>query len=683
MPDYNNLSDIDLSLIVNGRGDEISEAAKKYLAGEEFGTMETLGRGVERGFTSSMRGIAGFFGAEDGNDLEDKQKESEWRMMADTNPVAAYTGMIGGSIFDPVTIPAAFLKPIKLATTTGTMAARGAVAGAAGGAVEPIYSEYGDSRALNVGAGAAFGGALGGAIGKIFGKSDVEGKVAKAAVDDAAKAETPQANAVDEILNIEEPIFPAGKNVEWDEASQSMAVVEDVIPPVDFNLPRTLTGAKPRFNKFNTAFDNDIDRAFYIVGNPATKSKEHDAYVNWLQDVTGLDEAGVKSAAKSARKELVVNLSKAPETDGVLTSPRSSVAAKIIEAKTQPVRTVTPVEPTRLKKIDNLGDPADLDMLKRAGIEVRINKNGSATFHHANLPNKPFMTGLAVESRLKAAGLDLDLPGWKAAIKEMKKQADEMGPKQTDDTRAAVTQRDFWTNKADPRAELMTREFWSNQVPTQAVADAKGAAKVAPEPIAGDVPVTGRAQQMGSVGSAGVDPKTQYANEFAEAFMPEGVTRIPTTELVNRSLSFNDARKMFPKDGPDALSDENLTAALKRLNEIIKQHGSIEGWMISKARRKAAMTPEEATAFEPFYRTVMAEREKVLDNLYAKLKSRQPLTDAELEQAHIDIMYYDGVRLFKKNEGTKASRALSSFKLLTDKALKNENVKRLFPNVSC
>ena len=105
--------------------------------------------------------------------------------------------------------------------------------------------------------------------------------------------------------------------------------------------------------------------------------------------------------------------------------------------------------------------------------------------------------------------------------------------------------------------------------------------------------------------------------------------------------------------------------------------------MLSKARRKSAMTREEATAFEPFYRTVMLERERVLDDLAAKINARQPISDAELEKAHIDILYYDGIRLFKKNEGTKASRALSSFKLLTDKALKNENVKRLFPNVSC
>ena len=692
MPDYNKLSDIDLSLIVNGRADEISEAAKRYLAGEEFGTMETLGRSAERGFTSFGRGIAGFFGTEanDENELEDKQKEAEWRMMTDTNPVAAYTGFIGGSILDPFTIPAAFLKPIKFASATGTMAARGAVAGAAGGAVEPIYSEYGDSRALNVAAGTAFGGALGGAIGKIFGKSDVEGKVAKAEVDDAAKAETSQANAVDEILGIEEPIFPAGKNVEWDEATQSMAVVEDVVPDFNLNLPRTLAGAKPRFNKFKAEFDNDIDKALYIIGDARTKSKAHDAYVAWLQEVTGLDEANLKTTAQKARKELGVSLSRADKGDDVLTAPASSVATRIIEAKRQPVRTVTPVQPSRLKKVDNLGDPADLDMLKRAGIEVRINKSGSATFHHANKPNKPFMNGLEVDSRLRAAGIELDLPSWKAALKEMKRQADEMGPKQP--TRDAIVEREFWSDKPDPK---LSKQAWTDKpiktkeeieaeiVPTQAVAEAKAKATAAPEPIAGDAPMTGRAEQPRSAGSAGVDPKAQYANEFSEAFMPPGATRMPTTELINRSLSFEDARKMFPKEGPDALSDDNLRAALATLKRIVREKGSIEAWMLSKARRKSAMTREEATAFEPFYRTVMLERERVLDDLAAKINARQPISDAELEKAHIDILYYDGIRLFKKNEGTKASRALSSFKLLTDKALKNENVKRLFPNVSC
>lgn len=678
MPDYNNLSDIDLSLIVNGRADEISEAAKRYLAGEEFGTMETLGRGVERGFTSSIRGIAGFFGDDD-NNLEDKQKEAEWRMMADTNPVAAYTGMIGGSILDPVTIPAAFLKPIKFASATGTMAARGAVAGATGGAIEPIYSEYGDSRALNVGAGAAFGGALGGAIGKIFGKSDVEGKVAKATVDDAAKAETPDAKAVDEIINIEEPIFPAGKNVEWDEATQSMAVVEDVPQPLP-SLSSTLSTPITHSGKVKATFDNPFDQAVYgALRNTANKQ----GYIDWLAQHTNLPETDVKNLVKQQGPKLASKVANAEPVDGVVRISEPSDFASVFTAEvTKPVRVSTPVQPSRLKKVTDFAQD-DLDMLKRAGIEVRINKNGSATFHHANLPNKPFMTGIDLDTRLKAAGIEMDIPGWKAYVKELKKQAEAMGPKQTETTRNAVTERAFWTDKTDPRAELMTRQYWSDRVPTQAMDEAKAAAKAAPEPIAGDVPMTGRARQMGSVGSAGVDPKVQYANEFAEAFMPAGVTRLPTTELVNRSLSFEDARKMFPSQGPDALSDDNLRGALAKFRDIIRQHGSIEGWMISKARRKAAMTPEEATAFEPFYRTVMAERERVLDDLYTKLKSRQPLTDAELEQAHIDIMYYDGVRLFKKNEGTKASRALSSFKLLTDKALKNENIKRLFPNVSC
>ena len=50
-------------------------------------------------------------------------------------------------------------------------------------------------------------------------------------------------------------------------------------------LPRDLAGAKPRGpgGKATLSFDSDVDKALYIIGNPATRSKAHDAYVGWLE----------------------------------------------------------------------------------------------------------------------------------------------------------------------------------------------------------------------------------------------------------------------------------------------------------------------------------------------------------------------------------------------------------------
>ena len=46
-------------------------------------------------------------------------------------------------------------------------------------------------------------------------------------------------------------------------------------------------------------------------------------------------------------------------------------------------------------------------------------------------------------------------------------------------------------------------------------------------------------------------------------------------------------------------------------------------------------------------------------------------------------MYYTGIALFKKNEGSKAGRALNAFRLISEKARKGQNLNNIFPGVVC
>ena len=91
--------------------------------GEEYGIGETLYRAAERGISSTARGLEqsatgeiapglSLFGMNEATDLE---KERELRIMLEQNPVAGYSGLLLGSLADPVTLPFAFTKLIKSA----------------------------------------------------------------------------------------------------------------------------------------------------------------------------------------------------------------------------------------------------------------------------------------------------------------------------------------------------------------------------------------------------------------------------------------------------------------------------------------------------------------------------------------------------------------------------------------
>ena len=162
-------------------------------------------------------------------------------MMLETNPVAGWTGLLVGSAADPVTLPAAILKPLTVGGKVLTGAIRGAAGGALGGALDPVYEEFGDSKALNVVAGAGLGAGLGALVGKLLGKnqpSKVEADATKIidspdaarAVDDVSVTEESS------VAKVMEPAIPEAAT--FNPTSGKFEVSEEVIPTVNLTLPR-------------------------------------------------------------------------------------------------------------------------------------------------------------------------------------------------------------------------------------------------------------------------------------------------------------------------------------------------------------------------------------------------------------------------------------------------------------
>ena len=110
--------------------------------------------------------------------LTDLERETQYRLAIDQQPVAAIGGAVLGSVASPSSFAGGVITKNALqgALTVGTF-------GAATGGIEPVYEEFGDSRLQNVGFGALVGGGLGAGIGALT------SRLAKQA-DDVTKATT-------------------------------------------------------------------------------------------------------------------------------------------------------------------------------------------------------------------------------------------------------------------------------------------------------------------------------------------------------------------------------------------------------------------------------------------------------------------------------------------------------------
>ena len=675
------LTEEDYQAFQEKRYADLSEDAKRYLSGEGFGSAATFMEEAGRGFSSSLRGLAGMLPENDFISVDqevDLDQERRSRMMLETNPVAGWAGLLVGSAADPVTLPAAILKPLKAGGAALTGALRGSAGGALGGALDPVYEEFDDSKVLNVVAGAGLGAGLGAAVGKLLGRGTQATK-AEADADEIISSPN-MAKAVDDVSVTEEssvakmmePTIPDAAT--FNPTSGRFEVSEEVIPTADLTLPRQLAGAKPRFNKFETQFENDLDKAFYIVGNSTSKSAQHDAYVDWLKGRTGLDEAEVKAAAKAARSELARKLGSAPVQGNKLILAEPSTVAQTVTARaTAPQQIAKPVTPTVTVK-DGL-DETDLALLRRAGVNMAVGRDGTLVIQDLLNSNKVMLNGEFLR-RMEAAGIGIDLPAYRQRTKataqaRQAQEAEAMGRGAGDQPQVTNESQQFWTGQ-----QPVNKEQWTTPP--------AGRAEQAPQM---EGLQTGAPREGDAAGATRARPASVYGEQLAP-----GLVDMSPTELVARasSISPDEIIKMMPPSvraaeeakHPTGLA-EYLSAGQKRLKKILADNNNIVEWMISKSRAKRGMSEEEVGAFAPFYHQAMAAREQTLAKAAQFRKEGGSFESAEGMKLTQDLMYYTGIALFKKNEGSKAGRALNAFRLISEKARKGQNLNNIFPGVVC
>jgi len=306
----------DIDAILAGRYDQVSEPGLRLLTNNPYESGESFQRGVERGFTSTLRGVAELFGADKTQD--DIEREREYRAMLELNPGATISGSVVGGLTDPTN-----LAPIGTAKTFGQFVGQGIAVGGVAGVLEPTYTAaqeggYDDSRLQNVGVGAAFGGVVGAGLGKLLTRS--AGKEDQLATDLVSNAQAELQAALtnpgdkskflgaslDTLLQRkaealkgtgEVPVQPT-TSVEGAVQAVTNIQGEKALPTLDPQL----RAAQNMFGRTPMAFSNDIDMAAYIAGKGTSTSSGK--YLGFLARALNLPVSDAQKLAKEAYNEM-------------------------------------------------------------------------------------------------------------------------------------------------------------------------------------------------------------------------------------------------------------------------------------------------------------------------------------------------------------------------------------------
>lgn len=86
---------------------------------------------------------------------------------------------------------------------------------------------------------------------------------------------------------------------------EQMTLGGDIPPQTAFALPPSLAGAQVSMGQVPLQFADPLDQAMYIIGNPKTKSAQHEAYLQEVMDWLRAGENTVLAMAETRRNEIV------------------------------------------------------------------------------------------------------------------------------------------------------------------------------------------------------------------------------------------------------------------------------------------------------------------------------------------------------------------------------------------
>ena len=593
--------------------------------GEQYGVGETIVDQMGRSFTSSLRTLGDLTGIRDDQDrLEDREREFQSRVQFEQNPASSVVGMLAGGILDPVTIPALALAPIKVASTVGTFALRGAAQGAAGGALEPVYESYGDSTVANIFAGTVLGGGLGAGIGKLLtlGKTpDVKANEVEAVSDDKSVLEV--ADAIDiapvrtvgqaqekilKDLEIEATGAPSKRQINFIDAKLNQA--KQNLASIDNTLNRLKGSTAPVGKK--------------VAAKSATKVLEN-RKVEAQQSIQKLE---VQKAEGDVLRKAAVNLNKArngkfSEIEGYsdrvnqasIPLARSPVAAAVRGQSPQPVQ------------------PAPI------GSQQPSSEGNAALFRRL---------GLGTESP-RFLGMSEDSVGARRTIQDPMVAEKFMPRSQESATRRLVDGKVSGENKETINPIKMSQR-------------AKDAIEAVQNKRAkGQTPTPNQL--------------AEYNKAQEEMFILDEYT--DTVAKIARTRGLDTYANRFGSTG--RYNFDNITkggAKFLRDNNIENLDGMVR-YILDNPNK--IFSAEETNGLTE----LLQEVDDKLLNTQLLVRHSDRMTDAEVAVLHNDIDVYYGIQSWFKGQGSKVAGAMNARKLMYKNIADNREIKQLFAGVDC
>lgn len=604
----------------------ILEQASKTVP--EQGSIETFFDQFGEGFMSSAMGASQIL-AEDPEAAVSNTYEEEFlsRLQLKQNPISGYSGLLLGSIADPVTIPAAFLKPLTFASKVGTVASRGAVVGGAAGALEPTYEEFGDSRAFNVGAGTVLGGALGAGAGKLM--TTLEEKAAAKAGGD-----------VEDILQtLEEPPVPNFKTADEIKEETFRVVETDLVSMAANKLApeeiKAINGGKAQIQKLIQDTEEEITRfsEFTKKGVPPTQKqkKQNENYLNELTRRLGEQ----KDRLESLDNQLKLNKRyEAADTElrNLKGLNKANAAKTKLEARVKDLE--TKLKQTQGKKIDAKSVNA---------LEKKLNKTKrelDAFYARTATPtyNKVLEARLAENAKRKA--------DYEQKLEAYKQTKAEQPVEQAVEPTPVVKTEDDLVNEYSVRTGLEPRGTSAGS------AEARPSAVYAPEAAEGvdtkalvkSVTTRAKAPESAKVSDEGFDlsPTERQRQAFR---------RMASKEQIEKISGVKDGKYTF---------DEVSKLAKQLETKIGKSYDSLMEFVQERVDNRQMFNAVEMEILQPLFDTAEQAIPATMTKI-RKLIRANNLDSQEGLEAIQDLQFYNYIGNIRLDQRAQASAALRGY----------------------
>ena len=602
----------------------IVEAEAQY--GEQFGLVDSFATNLVRSSSSSARGIGNWLGTNQSpSELrKDRIEEHKSRVMMAQNPKSSITGMLVGGFADPVTLPVAVLKPLTFASKAATYGSRGIVHGAFGGAIEPVYEQYGDSATVNILGSSLIGGLLGGGIGKLLTKKQSVAESAEAAIDDLVESVNSPEKALVKIREEYELQSMGAKNQE------DLDALEQTIKTSDLELERLkniVEGTYPTLKASGNATKIFKDRAAKLKG------------VTERQRIELATEKTKRLALENLNKIKEGKFSEVADLGEMI---RARVAkptvSRIVSQVTEGDKALPLAPNPALHALDNTS------LFKRLGLGKSV-------------PRDPY-AGTESAGQLGSSTNTAEAPRFQGQVSGV-----GAGQVQSDERVA----RQFM-----PRSQVAaTRRLADGRVSGD---NKEPITKIKVSQRAKDAAVVVKNKQ-----SKGEEPSAKEWDDHERAYQETEIIKeyTDTVAMIARTRGLDTNANRFGSSG--RYTFENIKKSSAR---FIKKNGiedldDMVKYILDNPNKIFDANELAATT------ELMIEVDNKLFNTHALLKHADAMTDSEVAILHNDIDVYYGIQSWFKGQGSKVSGVMNYRKKMYQDIANNREIKQLFAGVDC